>query len=298
MSSPAEPPHRTLFSRKRAAFLLIILFVVVLLVLCSRPAQDDGSATSRPTETTSQQANEGKTSLREIIELAEKILGQMNTSITDYRGRIVKRERIDGVLSEEQEMFFKIRPRLPAKQSMAVYLKFERPTAVAGRQVLWAEDQRDGKLLVREVGLAGLVPIPPLDPTGYLAMRGNLYPISDIGLHNLVTQLIVRATAIERDGGAEVVVLDNHTVANRVCQLIQVRPFPNHQQESSTPPFALAEIAIDNELQIPVRYAAYDSADDSSTELFLLEEYTYLDVELNVGLQPDDFNPQNPAYGF
>jgi hypothetical protein len=195
-------------------------------------------------------------------------------------------------------MFFKIRPRLPAKQAMAVYLKFERPTALAGRQVLWAEDQRDGKLLVREAGLAGLVPIPPLDPTGYLAMRGNLYPISDIGLHNLVTQLIARAKAIESAGGAEVVVLANHMVANRDCQLIQVRPRPNNQQGTGTPPFTLAEIAIDNELQVPIRYSAYDAADDASTELLLLEEYTYLDVELNVGLQPDDFNPQNPAYGF
>ncbi|MGN6136394.1 MAG: DUF1571 domain-containing protein, partial [Aureliella sp.] len=30
----------------------------------------------------------------------------------------------------------------------------------------------------------------------------------------------------------------------------------------------------------------------------LEEEYTYLDVQLNVGLKDIDFDPENPAYNF
>jgi len=52
-------------------------------------------------------------------------------------------------------------------------------------------------------------------------------------------------------------------------------------------------------MKIPLRYAAYFwPATPGSEELPVLEEYTYLNVKLNVGLADADFNPNNPNYNF
>ena len=55
---------------------------------------------------------------------------------------------------------------------------------------------------------------------------------------------------------------------------------------------------VDEELNIPVRYEAYDWPAQPGDEMQLLEEYSYLDVKLNVGLTDADFDDKNPAYSF
>ena len=63
--------------------------------------------------------------------------------------------------------------------------------------------------------------------------------------------------------------------------------------------FHRAEIFIDDALNIPLRYAAYHWPEKpGSKELPVLEEYTYLNVKLNVGLTDADFDSENPNYNF
>jgi hypothetical protein len=57
-------------------------------------------------------------------------------------------------------------------------------------------------------------------------------------------------------------------------------------------------VFIDDELQVPIRYAAYGWPETEGGKPTLEEEYTYLDVALNVGLTSADFDPSNPAYDF
>ena len=57
---------------------------------------------------------------------------------------------------------------------------------------------------------------------------------------------------------------------------------------------------IDTGLMIdpPVRYAAYGWPAVPGGEPQLLEEYTYFNITLNVGLTDEDFSPDNPNYNF
>ena len=55
--------------------------------------------------------------------------------------------------------------------------------------------------------------------------------------------------------------------------------------------FHIATIFIDHELNVPIRYASYSWPTEEGGEPVLLEEYTYLDVKLNVGLTDADFDP-------
>ena len=60
----------------------------------------------------------------------------------------------------------------------------------------------------------------------------------------------------------------------------------------------LAQIFIDDELQVPVRYAAWGWPSSPGGEMPLLEEYTYLKIALNQGLTDRDFDHENPDYNF
>ena len=60
----------------------------------------------------------------------------------------------------------------------------------------------------------------------------------------------------------------------------------------------MARIFVDDKLQLPLRYSAYDWPDEEGGDLLLLEEYTYTDVKLNVGLTDWDFDHRNEKYRF
>ncbi len=82
-------------------------------------------------------------------------------------------------------MMIKVQTRLRGDTEDAplrVYLRFLSPEAINGREVLWVEDLNDGKMAVHEVGLLFSLKTLWLDPNGVIAMQGQRYPITQIGL--------------------------------------------------------------------------------------------------------------------
>ena len=53
--------------------------------------------------------------------------------------------------------------------------------------------------------------------------------------------------------------------------------------------FHIAKVFIDDELGVPIRYEAYTWPKQPGGEPVLDEEYTYLDVKINVGFTDADF---------
>jgi len=62
--------------------------------------------------------------------------------------------------------------------------------------------------------------------------------------------------------------------------------------------YHMARIFIDDELQLPIRYASYDWPENPGGQPRMMEEYTYLDLKLNVGLTDRDFDYRNENYNF
>lgn len=281
---------------------MLVLCGVVAVVLWGKfKAPVDQAPVAKPVEQDTDLSRQA--TLEEAVRIAEAGLDTMERTLLDYQGRLVKRERVNGTLMPENEMEFKIRPRRGGEdeddfQPMNVYLRFVRPESADGREVIWREGWNDGKLYAHEAGMLGVLSVS-LDPTGFLAMQGNRYPITQIGFKNLVRQLLDRADKLSRSGGAQVTMIEDYLVGDVPCLLIQVEPkLDDGQAETLGIDFALAEIAIDQERQIPLRYAAYGKPLIPDDPLPLEEEYTYFDVRLNVGLTDEDFDPENEAYAF
>ena len=228
--------------------------------------------------------------LQPAIEIAQKGLTSIRNNIQDYSCTVVKRERIDGKLSEHEYMFAKIR-----QQPFSVYLYFLGPESVKGQEVIYVNGGNDGNMLAHAgSGVRAMVGMVSLKPQSMLAMAGNRYPITELGVENLTKRLLEVAEHDKQFGECDVNFFPNAKVNGRICTCIQV----THPVARRNFRFHLARVFIDDELSVPIRYEAYDWAKELGGQPLLMEEYTYMNVKINNKFTDADFDPRNPGYKF
>ena len=236
--------------------------------------------------------------LDQALTFAHQSLNSIRANVYDYTARLAKRESINGQVGKTSFMDVKIRcPRVTAQGQQtpfSIYMKFLQPRDASGREVLWVDGRDNNNLLAHQPGgLIGLRTFE-LDPTGMMAMQGQRYPIFEAGLENLVAKLIEKATRDRAAGMCEVSYRDGLALNKRPCSLIEVV----HHEKRAPYEFHKAQVLIDNELNVPVRYTSYDWPKSPGAKPQILEQYTYINIKMNVGLTDEDFNPKNPAYNF
>lgn len=231
----------------------------------------------------------GEHPLMPALRWAEAGLADME-SIEDYCCTLVKRERIDGELLEHEYMFVKVR-----HEPFSVYMKFLAPARLKDREAIYVDGANDGLMLAHPNGIqARLVGTVSLKPTGPIAMSGNKYPITELGIRRLTERLLEVGTHDSQYGECEVKHIPGARLNGRTCTCLQVtHPVPRRSFR-----FHLARIYIDDELNLPVRYEAYDWPATEGGEPQLQEEYTYLDLKVNNGYTDHDFDIANPEYLF
>ena len=234
--------------------------------------------------------------LDDAISKAEEGLANIRANVTDYTALMVKRERVNGTLGDVEYMRIKVRNERQTENGLvplSIYMNFVKPKAVKGREVIWVRGQNENKLSAHETGMIGFKTFH-LDPDGMLAMRGNRYPIYEAGIENLVVRLIEKATRDRAAGDCEVQYFMGAKINKRSCSMIEVV----HNERRSPYEFHKAQVFIDDELNIPIRYVSYDWPSSPGGKPILMEEYTYVDVDLNVGLTDRDFDITNPEYNY
>jgi len=242
--------------------------------LANRTTGVQGQPKEHPLAPTIRWAREGVHNLRQV---------------QDYSAVMVKRERVEGKLLDEQYMFIKMR-----HQPLSVYLYFLKPDSLQGQEVMWIENQNDGKMWAHGTGMKAIFGTVSLNPTSPIAMDGNRYPITEIGLLNLVERLLEVAQQDAQYGECEVKFFPGAKINERVCTCIQViHPVPRRNFR-----FHVARIFIDDELNVPIRYEAYDWPTKEGEAPPLMEQYTYLNLKLNNGFTDADFDVRNPQYRF
>ena len=234
--------------------------------------------------------------LDKAVSIAEAGLENIQANVFDYTALMVKRERVKGTLGDVEYMRIKVRNERQTENGFvpfAIYMSFLKPKAVKGREVIWVRGQNENKLSAHETGMIGFKTFH-LDPDGMLAMRGNRYPIYEAGIENLVVRLIEKATRDRAAGDCQVQYLEGAKINNRSCSMIEVV----HNERRAPYEFHKAQVFIDDEMNLPVRYASYDWPSTPGGKPILMEEYTYVDIVTNVGLTDRDFDIRNPEYNY
>jgi len=210
--------------------------------------------------------------------------------IKDYSATMVKRERVGGKLGEYEHVFLKIR-----HEPFSVYMYFLGPEDRRGQEVIYVHNRNDNMIVAHGTGVQRtMFGTVSLKPTGPVAMKGQRYPITEIGVLNLVRRLIEVGEKDLQYGECEVKFFEGAKINDRSCTCIQVvHPVPRRNFL-----FHVARIFVDDELNIPIRYESYDWPKQPGGEPELIEEYTYLNLKLNNGFTDLDFDPKNPNYNF
>jgi hypothetical protein len=223
--------------------------------------------------------------LRPAIDLAEESLATME-AVSDYTAVFSKRELLGSRLtSQTMEMKFRHRP-------FSVYFKFR--GAEAGREVIYIDGRNRGNLLVHETGVAALAGTITIAPTAPEVMKNTRHPITQAGLYNLVAKVVDQWRSESRYGEVDVKTFPNAKLGDLPCIAIQT----THPQPRREFKFHMTRLYLDRDQKLPVRVEQFGWPRNGSDKPPLVEEYTYTNVRVNVGLTDLDFDQRNPAYGF
>lgn len=166
--------------KRYAAVVLVAIAAIAVMIWRSSNRSAGDAASAAPNRVDSADTDTGDLTMAAVLDMAIAARQHMSQHLDDYTARFVKQE-VDhrGVLGGVSEIRVKIQTRLRGDTEEApkrVYLSFQAPEAVKGREVLWGEDLYDGKMAVHEVGLLLSLKTIWLDPTGIIAMNGQRYP--------------------------------------------------------------------------------------------------------------------------
>ena len=225
------------------------------------------------------------------VELAKQSLDKAK-QLQDCSFIMVKRELINGKLNPHDAVLMKIRCR-----PFAVYVQTLGPVQPKGREAIYAEGRNNGKALVHVTGFQHkLVGMLQLDPTGPEMMDGQRYPMTLAGYENFLAGTLQLYQA-EAQGPAQenkVQIYVGAKVDGRPCTCVE----NSHPVKRDNYPFQMTRIFYDDEHGLPIRWEAYAWPSRPGEQPPLLEEYTYRNLRLNVGLTDADFDANNPAYAF
>ena len=207
------------------------------------------------------------------------------SKVKDYSATFIKQERFKDQLIR-QTMDIKVR-----QEPFSVYLKYAEPHA--GREVIFVDGQNKGKFLVHEDGLKSLAGTFSFLPTSDEAMKENHYPVTKIGLANMIDITILQWEQEMKYGEIDVKFYPNAKLGTRECKMIA----SSHPQARPHFKFQKTCLYIDKETNLPVRIEQFGFPKGNG-ESPLIEEYNYTNLRINVKLSDRDFDTKNKDYNF
>ena len=136
---------------------------------------------------------------------------------------------------------------------------FLSPEAVKGQECLYVEGANNNEMFAHAPPgtLRGRIGTVKISPTSAIAMKGQRYPITELGIANLTKRLIEVGEHDKQYGECDVKFFQGAKVMDRVCTIIQVtHPVPRRNFI-----FHMARIYVNDQLNLPIRYEAYDWPD-------------------------------------
>ena len=208
--------------------------------------------------------------------------------VDDYTCTFYKRERIAGRMTPLHIMDMKVRTK-----PKSIYFRFQQPAQ--GREAIYIAGRHSGKILAHDVGLNKLIAgTLQLEPTSSRAMEDCRHPITEAGIGPLLDTLAKR-WAVELNPDDSIITFsDDIVVGPHRCTMIE-STHPHRQ-----PHFLhhKVRVYIDEENGLPIRFEAYDWPKHHRALPELSEEYSYMQLKLNVGLRDIDFDVTNSQYSF
>lgn len=203
---------------------------------------------------------------------------------SDYSATFRRQERINGELLDPQAMNLKVR-----HAPFGLYMKWTEGDK--GRQLIFAEGQNEGNVLIQIGGVAGrLTGALAMDPNDPRVRAESRYPATCAGLLAL-TKIILsyHDKDLQRATGLTSEMRDGESFDNRPCFLTTLV----YDSPTTNPDYYKSLILIDKELSVPVCVRNYTWVEGQAPakvdEDCLIEHYSYTGLDIDIQLTNNDF---------
>ena len=126
------------------------------------------------------------------------------------------------------------------------------------------------------------------------ALEESRYPITNIGMRNLLELTIAQWNSELNVPDAKVRYFPNAKVGDVECRVFE----SSYDEKHKGVKFHMTRLYVNKENSFPVRVEQFDFPTKAGAQPAILEQYTYLDVKPNAGLHDIDFDVKNPSYDF
>jgi hypothetical protein len=213
-------------------------------------------------------------------------------AVRDYEAVFTKQELVGRTLYSGR-MHIKLR-----HEPFSVYLQFIDQNK--GREVMYAGQRYQYKMMAHEAPgtVSALVGTVSLEPNSARAMAEGRHPITQIGMAKMMETLIKgweSEVKYNDPDDPKVYYYPNAKLAGQIeCKAAVTR------HENAKRPFKFYETRVffDKKSNFPIRLEEYGTPDAAHPQGYLIEQYIYTNIKVNVGLTDNDFDTRNPQYHF
>jgi len=213
----------------------------------------------------------------EPMESIGKLLQRSTASyakVNDYTCVLHRTDLVKGELKEHSSVIFKY------KRPSRYYMKWPKDKIEA----IYAEGKYSNKMVIHGGLLFKFVSIA-VKPEAALKYNRHTMPEADIGRILSIMEANYQRSLANKD--ADVTIEREELLGERKTWRIKA-VFPPDKGYYGH----IVNLNIDKELVLPIRIEVFGWKQE------LLEKYYYEDLQLNVGLTEEDFDPQNKQYSF
>jgi len=258
--------------------------------LAAESAAGGSTSPSTVSPSSTSAVNRNQHPLQDVLVWARTAVAKLEKEVPDYSAILLKRESIDGCLGDPQRILLKVR-----HQPFSVYVYCYDPADRRGEEAIYVAGRNDGNLLGHTTGITGaLLGTLSLKPDGSIAMDGQRHPLTEIGILNLCRRIVEVAEKGVNFPQCRVETISAQKLGDRGCRCIQIHNPDDRQQFL----FSQLRLYVDDELDVPLRFEAYDWPAEPGGEPPLAEQYTYVKLKLGAGLTDIDCDVRNPRYGY
>lgn len=225
-------------------------------------------------------------SSEEVISWTRKYLKNIER-VDEYECRLWRRERLDGELRKPTSIRLKMRHR--PRCMHASFLVLAGLKAHDHPQLLFAEGRQESRITLDSGNC--FRSIRRIRPSEW---RPAGDPPTQWDIQNVTKRFLSKLQDNKDIPGWKSRTIKSTTINKRSCTLLEI-VHPSREDEIK---HHVVRIYVDDEVQIPVRLAAWKRPSQDGAKPELAEEHTYVDINLEPGFQDSDFDERNPNYSF
>jgi hypothetical protein len=213
-------------------------------------------------------------------------------AVRDYQALFTKQELVGRTIFSGR-MLIKLR-----HEPFSVYLGFVDQNR--GREVMYAGPRYQGMMKAHEAPgtLSSLVGTVSLEPKSAKAMAEGRHPITEIGMAKMMESLMQQwegEMKYQDPEDPKVYYYPNAKLAGQIdCQAAITR----HEKPKHQFLFYETRVFFDKKSNFPIRLEQYAFPDRAHPEGYLVEQYIYTNIKVNLGLTDFDFDVHNRSYHF